>query len=349
MSSILSKLPTPPPSPNAPAPSGGDDTAALSTFLAGGGVRTFPSGANYIIDGTVSVSNLNGLTVNGNGATFTATTQGNRTRSHFRFDRCSNVTVNDVTINGAHPDPGPDGTYDPTKEAQHGLELWSCTNVTINRATVRNVWGDFVYIGQSDGTYGRNSGVIVRDCDFAWNGRQDISITAGENVLIERCVISQVRRSMFDLEPNFTTGGVINATIQDCTVGSFRLSFLACKGYDSTVHGIIIRRCIVTGTGRTEVAPPVGGERRGPFLIEDNQFSAGYGTGTTGGAVFSFADCDGVAVQGNAHGLQPNRNMWLVNAIGCTGLDVTGNTIYPVPPPTGGTIGGELWVGPWPS
>ena len=82
-------------------------------------------------------------------------------------------------------------------------------NIENNQAT--DTYGDFVYFGPYNNVWVSN--VLVSGNTFARNGRQGISITAGDHITISNNSMSQVRMSDFDIEPNSASGGGTNVTI----------------------------------------------------------------------------------------------------------------------------------------
>jgi hypothetical protein len=324
------------PEPTMPAPSGSDDTAALQAALA-----TIPDGSvvsfapdTYIIDATFTVTNRHRLTFECAGATFVATTKGDRRRAHWRFVDCTDITINDVTIVGANPNGGlAENAYNPAFEAQHGVEIIGCRNVTLNRPTITDVWGDFVYIAAgwpiSQATW--SDGVEVQGFTFARNGRQAVAVIAGRNINVHHGTIDAVRRSVLDIEPNLpgVVQGCRNLSFSDNTIGDFRLTFFACRGAGGDIGDVTVTRNRLHGNRaamKVTIVGPPSAARRGPIALVDNTAEAGIGSGGDAVAMYLYR-CDGVTVTGNTQPLQPGRNMALVGLNDCTSVTVVGNTV----------------------
>jgi hypothetical protein len=241
-----------------------------------------------------------------------------RTRSHLRIDGGStNITVENVTVSGANPKGGTsDAAYVAALEAQHAFDIDGADGVTLRNCQGFDVYGDFVYV--------RSLNVVVEDCRFARNGRQGIAVTSGTNVRISRCVLDDMRRSCFDLEPNLATAVIDGVTIEDCSTGNSRLLWLACGGQGPGVRNVTVRRNTMRGTSGTpciQISPPAG-LRRGPFAITDNVFRP-QGSPRAGIEVFAV---DGFTFSGNTMTLPANRLMTGLKLSGATAMKFSRNT-----------------------
>ena len=72
-------------------------------------------------------------------------------------------------------------------------------------------------------------GLVVRDSTFARNGRQGWTIN-GANVTFDHNNISEVRRSIIDLEPTYVNWVTRNVTVSNNTIGRGRGWFVANQG-----------------------------------------------------------------------------------------------------------------------
>lgn len=314
---------------DAPPPSGGDDTPTLVNLLRAarpGSTVVFPR-ADYRIDGTVEIVRGRDLTIVGNGAAFNAGTVGDRNRSHWRLTDCSGIHLSDISIRGAHPNPGMNGDGGDN-EAQHGFDILGSRDITIADCVVRSTFGDFVYVGNA-GDAGWSENVTVTRCDLQWNGRQGFSVVAGQNVELSYSTIRQVRRSFLDLEPATHVGGALDIRIHHNTVSDFRLNFLASQGASTPIGDVSITDNQVRVHMPIAVQPSALAQiRRGPFTIARN-WAIG-GTSNPGGGAMWFTNCDGVHVFDNYHPLyEPygKATMYLVRTRDCTDIEVRDNRI----------------------
>jgi hypothetical protein len=236
------------------------------------------AGGCYRIEGTVELAGRRKLVLAGNGATLKATTTGTggrlalRTRSQLSIFGSQDITVRDLIVRGANPHAGVgEAAYQPEFEAQHAFSLHGDDGITLDRVQACDVYGDFVYIGGTAGTPSRN--VTVEHSRFARNGRQGISITDGEDVLITGNEIDDVRRSVFDLEPNTRVDVVRRVRIEHNATGRAHNYWLANKGSGVNIGDITIAHNVMrepSGALVIVFGPDFG--RRGPYTFVDNTF-----------------------------------------------------------------------------
>lgn len=285
--------------PGIPADCSVDVTASLATLISrlpAGATLNLRSGGCYRIDKTLFVSGKRNVTIEGNGASLKALTPGDQQRRHLWITGGSGIVVRNLRIVGADPVPG---SYDATKAFQHGVAVSGATGVRIENVTINNVYGDFVYVGSSGGTWSRN--VTVTGCTFSGAGRQGVAVTGGQGVLIDSNTIGNVGRSMFDLEPNVVNDGAVDVTISNNATGYARNFWLADGGAGLNVRNIVVRgnRATAATGGLVWVYGPTNGYR-GPFVFADNVFQF-YGSVTDSGSRggFFLSRAQGVTIQGN--------------------------------------------------
>jgi hypothetical protein len=303
-----------------------DVTEPLQEFLDGvpnGSVIEFRAGARYRIEGTLALARRRNLTVEGNGATVFATTEGERERSQWTILGGSRIAFRDLIVKGAHPAGGVgDGAYQVELEAQHGFNILGATDVELDRVTVTDVYGDFVYMGAfGEGARKRASeNVWVHDSTFARNGRQGVAITAATNVVVERNQIDDVRRATFDFEPNSPRFGAKNVHILDNTVGPGRLLFVASHG-NGPVDDVVISGNQLPGHPLT-MSVRSAGDRRANWWVTDNVARRADRT------PMSFQRVDGVVVRGNTSPVT-REGASGVGLVDVCGYDVSGNNFAP--------------------
>lgn len=120
--------------------------------------------------------------------------------------------------------------------------------------------------------------MTVRDSTFQRNGRQGIAITAGEDIRIERNLITQVRRSTFDIEPNSPDWGARRVTIADNDIGPGRLNFIAGHGYAAPVEDIVVIGNRLKGKAMNISLKAPLSKRRSNFSLIGNVSDAAYGS-----------------------------------------------------------------------
>lgn len=106
-------------------------------------------------------------------------------------------------------------------EWRMGLRIQGCKNVTVSGLRIESSGGDGFYLGSS----GKNrwaEGITLRDCAADDNHRQGLSITSGQNILVENCVFSNTRgtppEAGIDLEPDSPDERLSNCVIRNCTL-----------------------------------------------------------------------------------------------------------------------------------
>lgn len=298
-----------------------DVTAEMQAFLDGAadGMRIqLDPAARYRIEGTLAIKHRTGLVLDGRGTQFFATTPGDRTRSQFDILDSNSITVCGLVIHGANPSAGtgPDA-YVAALEAQHGFNVVGSQHVTIDGVTVTDVYGDFVYFGG-----GSRFGTVINS-HLQRNGRQGISVTNGQDILIQKNTISDTRRATFDIEPNVASDVIQRVRAVDNQIGAGRLNLLSSAGAAATIADVSLERNHVMRTFAVDIATPTG-SRRGRYAFIDNV--ATEPQGTPQGAAILVSRVDGVVVTGNTIPLQSGRNMAVVSVTESCLVVVSGNT-----------------------
>lgn len=93
-----------------------------------------------------------------------------------------------------------------------GIDVSYSESVIIDGITVKNCWGDCIYVGDN------SRDIKIRNCVLTSSRRQGISVTSGEHIEISRCYISNISGTnpqyAIDLEPN------CGDTVQDVKIES---------------------------------------------------------------------------------------------------------------------------------
>lgn len=302
-----------------------DVTAELQTFIAGapdGSTIEFPARARYRVDGSIRVEGRNRLVIDGNGSEFVAKTPADRNRRHWWFIGGSDLTVREVIVRGANPAAGTgEAAYRADREAQHGFDISGVAGVLLERVEAYDVWGDFVYIGTGAGRW--SSQVVVRDSTFARNGRQGISITGGEDVLIERNRIAEIRRSAFDLEPNGPAWGVRRVRIVGNQIGATRLNFVAGHGAAAPFDDVVVERNVLIGAAMSIDLEAPATSRRGAIRIVGNTSNVNFGSSAP---PIKISGYDAVVVRDNRMPVDARRRLAGIRIRSSCGVDIGGNS-----------------------
>jgi hypothetical protein len=268
-------------------------------------VARFAPGGCYGVDGSIVLADRTNLTVDGNGATFAALTKGSSTRRNWRLQGGKSVTLRNMTARGANPTAGiVEGAYDPSYEFQHAYSIEGTQGATLDGVGAHDVHGDFVAIHHDERydptTTAPARNVTIRNARFERNGRQGISPTNVEGLLVEGSYLGEVNMNAVDIEPDFLEARATGIRLENNTFGRIRFSVLANAG-----GGAAVNVGEITITGNTMVGPLVS--CRPPVFVEtpDGGLRAGYTI--TGNRLLSFGDA--------------------VELRGVAGAEVAGNTV----------------------
>jgi hypothetical protein len=313
-----------------------DVTSSLSKWIASvpdNSTLMLGKGACYQIEGSLTIANRRNLLFDGNGATLQAKTRGTRTRVHVGIDNSENIIIRNLTVKGANPRAGAQSSaYNPQLEAQHGFNLGGVRHVLLDNVQASDVYGDFVYISSSG--QGKSRGqlsehVAVVRSHFSRSGRQGIAITNGRDVTIRGNEISDVARSLFDLEPNTERNAARGIRIEQNTTGAAVNFWIASKGAGSQIGDVVVRDNIMrAATGGLVFVFGGQGAARGPFAFDGNRLRV-TGAVTDEGAVgaFFFAHTDTIAIRNNQIDLPRGRDMPTVELRSCDHVVVDGNRV----------------------
>lgn len=308
-----------------------DVTAALEAWLATvpDGTALVPTviwledGQRFKVDSSFTFTLRDDIVIRGNGVIFDVTSLGDLTRAVLWFDRCTNIYLEDVHVEGTGA-----GSYDVLYEGQHGFTFKGCAGVTLINCSAHDVRGDWLNFAAGGALTGTND-VIVRGFTGDGADRQGISVTGGENLLVERSVFRNAVRSTVDLEPGTDARFIDGFTFQDNVCQNGGLSFIAANG-KARIDNVLIARNVLSGMGMSisvnnQSTPKV---RRANWTVIDNRSTFPKGSpassGDPGGAVMIFISVDGVTVLRNIQPMQAGRDMYLVKDRTCTGVTVGG-------------------------
>jgi hypothetical protein len=297
-------------------------------------ILSFTRGACYRIEGTLDVTNRNGLDFEGNGATFKATTTNAVSwRSQWRVNGGSHIALRNMTIRGANPAPG---SFVSSFQGQHGVDLRDTTAVEIDHVSIASTYGDCIMVGRpADGSGSWSSHVHVHDSICTGAGRNGVLVAAGRDVLVETSRFSEIGLNAFDIEPDDADSGAGNITITHNQVGTVSASVFAALG-DGPVDNVTVSYNTVVGRGMYLAALAPAGRRYSRIAITGNVSDTGYYS--PGSVAMDFVRVDGLTVTGNTTPLS-GPNMALASVAESCNVNISGNS-YP-----GGVV--EARIGAW--
>ena len=257
----------------------------------------------YGQDGTIVLRGRKGLTVDGNGSTFKALTQGTATRSNWMIQGGSNITLENMIIRGANPNAGASATaFVDALQWQHGINFGSVQGGTVANVQIYDVYGDFVEAQEDtrciDCTSDPpNRNIVVRSSHFDRNGRMGFGLTDVDGFTLQNTYVGDVSWDAVDVELDYSWEYGQNIQILGNTFGLMRFALLSNDGAGSstvgnmTMSGNVENGPILTCDPPVGVAPPAGVYRSG-YTIQNNHFM-------TAGDGFDFTQADNVNISGN--------------------------------------------------
>jgi hypothetical protein len=334
----VAAIPSPPPLPTGavahapasiPTRCSSDVTDALQSWIDSvpdNSTLQLAKDASYRIDGTLTIEDRNRLLFDGNGATLQARTTGKRGRGQLVLKGGRDLTVRSLTVRGANPHGGANpSAYVADLEAQHAYSVHGATDVLLDHVQAYDTYGDFVYIGAQQQTPSEN--VTVANSVFERSGRQGISITDANGVLVTANAISGAGRSLFDIEPNLKTQTVRNVHLVGNVTGAATNFWIANKGANADVGDIVVTgNRMVASTGGLVLVYARKGTPRGPYAFRDNTLIANNAVTDEGatGALY-FALTDNITIRDNTVRFPAGANMAAVELRNAHHVDVSGN------------------------
>lgn len=162
-----------------------------------------------------------------------------------------NIKGNGTIIGDKHTHTGKEGEWGM------GIILNGAMNATISGLTIKDCWGDCIYVG------GNSRNVLIERCKLDHGRRQGISITKANGVTIRNCVITNVSGTnpqyAIDVEPN-RRDSVDNIIIENVTVKDCEGGFKSTRGMPDDgaktpwIGNIVIQNCKVFCKSKVPVA-----------------------------------------------------------------------------------------------
>jgi polygalacturonase len=255
------------------ATAGTDVAAALQAVLdsaPNGATIRFPAGARYLLGSTLHLDARHDLVLDGRGASLRATAGSGAARPVIRLSGSSGVTIRDLVLIGANPQPG---VYRPTREHDHGVSIVGSAAITLAGLRIEATSGDCVYIADQDGAW--SDGVSLLDSTCHGPGRNGVGVVGARNIDVERTAFSNVGYHVLDLEPNQgpPLEGASNVTFRANTVSAPVAGFVIAANGWGPVDRVTVSDNVLAGLAlRITVAPAAGsGFRRSAIEIRANR------------------------------------------------------------------------------
>lgn len=310
-----------------PANCSADATSALNAFFAGvpdGSVVNFPTGACYLVVGTVEVRGKTDVSIQGNGTRLVRTELSPQAlrypqrNAYLRIVDANRVTLSNVAVEGTNngSDYGGSvadangtarsvdclsylanwGCYTQALEFEHAYEVLGSVDTELSDVSAKDIWGDGVYVaGHDQFTAQQGQRVTLTNVSVDRNGRQGIAVNRIQHVLIDGFDLQRGRRSGVDIEPDYGTELISDIEIRNSTIETNLLAFASYgRGESSNVY---IHDNTVTRTGVPWVYVRANdGTQRRNWRIYNNDVMYSLGSPQPG---LLFDNVVGVDVQGN--------------------------------------------------
>ncbi len=156
----------------------GDSSGALSQFFAtlpANAQVTFPANGCFVVNGTVLVQGVTGLTIDGNGSTFKQTVSPSNPSPLVELWNDKDLTIENMKIEGNY-----DGTNGGSgEEGDYGVQFEADSGVTLTNDSMSNIQGDFLYLSPpydvttSDAL---STGITITDSTFTNAGYHGLTV-----------------------------------------------------------------------------------------------------------------------------------------------------------------------------
>lgn len=192
-----------------------DDTVAFNDALQSTSVL-YLRNTTYAINPDIGIQCAN-KTIIGNEAVIKALPSGNRGYAIIDIENSTQTYIENLTIIGDRNEhTGTSGEWG------HGINIEDSLNVTANNVTVKNCWGDGIYIGNAsdDTPKVQCKNIKILNCIISNNRRNNISVINADNFLIDNCTIENCNGTApengIDIEVNNVDTQWCAGTISNC-------------------------------------------------------------------------------------------------------------------------------------
>jgi hypothetical protein len=200
------------------------------------------------------------------------------------FQGGSNVTVENVTVNGSSP-----GGYVTAGAFGAGIRSDGVIGFRVTDVNVNNVWGDGLELGPlraandlSSTILNPSENVFVYGLTVNGAGRQGVSLISVTGASLSDIVLKHVGLDFFDVEADQWNEGALNVTINDCETGGVGQLFFANGGASQGSQytgNITVENCTMdaaTAGDAILVQPPSETPHpRGPIVFDHDTLLCG--------------------------------------------------------------------------
>lgn len=242
-------------------PSGGDDTDRLVAAVNANPVVTVDGKLIMLKVPVITASNRT-LIFKPGSALVRNTRPEARTFQMLKLLNSTGITINNLQVEGPNinvcdflytppPPTGPTDLtnqtpywvaegYDPKYEAQHGIEIYGGSGITINGGNIYGMSGDGIYIA------GQTQNVTIKNVSTLCTGRSSISNVGSSNVTVTGGSFKRSGYWIFNVEPD-NSASVANYLIDGPIVGhsNFRWFFSSGPYYSCLVTNVTVNKPVL--------------------------------------------------------------------------------------------------------
>jgi hypothetical protein len=290
----------------------------------------FRAGGKYRLDHGIKLTNRHHLTFEGNGATLKANGSGSvHTDTPFAlWGADTYITIRGFTIVGNNST----GLFTGYQENQMGVTVFGAKHVEIANNTIRNTWGDCVYVTNSEpaaDTYVWSEDISIHDNECSSIGRMGIAIIAAKRVQIERNTFDRMSLDILDIEPDWAAprNGATDILFKDNTIGTYAHSDLyrshvlsICGNASALVSNVTVDNNVVTGGRQVNARNSAGGvTARADRPNRTNiRFTNNRSTTAGPGYMLDFENVSTLTVTGNVQPLTSGQFAYIINSTNVT-------------------------------
>jgi hypothetical protein len=207
--------------------------AELSRFIQGvpdGSLVRFRKDGCYGQDETLEVTDRRDLTIDGNGSTIKALTDGSPCRAHVRIQGGSNIVIKRLTVRGANKSgfDAPDPPY-PQSQCQYGYSFNGTNGAKLLQSRSFDTLSDPIAIIQDtrigDICKSPPSRGILVDGFHGFNSGRTVAITHADGVTIQDSYFGDLFSVAIDVEPDVGCAWIRNIKILRNRFGRFHHAF----------------------------------------------------------------------------------------------------------------------------
>lgn len=258
---------------------GVDVTAALNRRIRStpnGSTLLLPRNGKFRVDGTLALHDRHDLVIDGNGSVLysmvTSPLTSKPVTPMFDLLGGSNITLRNMELRGTNPAP----EFVVQREWQPFIDIRGTQGVLVRNIQAVGAWGDFVHIAPDTRPEDdvMASHITIRDCRAEKIGRNQVSFTGCEDVLVQSCAFTGTGYQVFDIEVQASWWRARRLTMLDNLItGKVSLSVLVNAAAGLGVQDVEFARNTMLSTP-VSCEPPVNllgvHARKSNFSIHDN-------------------------------------------------------------------------------